>query len=436
MQASSLTRAQRLALLETRVILNPWIPHEPTGKQADFLTRSHREVLYGGAAGGGKSDGMLQAAAMFADCPGYSALILRRTYPQLSQPGGLIPRSHEWGWSALGASWRSQDNQWTFPSGAVIKFGHLQNENDKYNYQSGEYDFIGFEELTQFSETQYRYLFSRLRRAEGSPIPTRMRSTSNPGGVGHEWVRARFIDYDRAEHPDRLFISAGLADNPHVDRADYEASLMHLDAVTRAQLMDGDWTVRESGGLFRREWFTVVDEPPADVVKRVRYWDMAATEAKPGTDPDWTSGALLSLTREGTVYIEDVRRTRSEPGPTERFIVSTAEADPHGTVVWMEQEPGSSGKIAVNHYHNALMAFPFYPDKVTGSKVVRSQPLSSAAEAGRVRVVRGAWNSAFFDEAEAFPLVAHDDQVDSVSGGYSKLTRRFTPGVVDKPKGL
>lgn len=238
--------SSRLALLKATVLDNPWIPHTPaispvTGlsPQADFLTDGRPEIMYGGAAGGGKSEAMLMAAAQYVEVPGYNALILRRTYPQLAQAGGLIPRSHEW-WHGCGAHWNGGEKTWTFPSGATVAFGHLQHELTKYDYQSGEYAFIGFEELTQFTETQYLYLFSRRRKLIGAPYPVRVRSTTNPGGVGHKWVKARFID---STERTRRFIPALLEDNPHLDIEEYAAALENLDPVTRAQLRNGDWQV-------------------------------------------------------------------------------------------------------------------------------------------------------------------------------------------------
>ena len=150
----------------------------------------------------------------------------------------------------------------------------------------------GFDELTQFTESQYRYLFSRLRRLQGVDVPVRMRSASNPGGRGHEWVKQRFIT-EGIEHG-RVFIPAALADNPFLDRESYVHSLDQLGVVLRAQLLEGDWSARNSGSMFRREWFKVVDAAPANCAW-VRAWDMAATESTDTTDPDWSAGCLMGL---------------------------------------------------------------------------------------------------------------------------------------------
>jgi hypothetical protein len=217
-------------------------------KQRIFLADERRELLYGGAAGGGKSDALLMAALQYVEQPNYNAILFRRTYADLSLPGALMPRAAEW-LSQTSARWNETKKQWTFPSGATLTFGYLQHTNDKFRYQSAEFDFIGFDELTQFPEADYLYLFSRLRRRTGSKIPPRMRAASNPGGTGHRWVHERFIaPYEAGSMPDdRGFIPAKLDDNPHVDREQYELSLAQLDEVTRAQLRQGDWNARLPG---------------------------------------------------------------------------------------------------------------------------------------------------------------------------------------------
>lgn len=375
--------------------------------------------MYGGAAGGGKSDALLMAALQYVEEPGYVALLFRRTFPDLSLPGAIMDRANDW-LRGTKARWNGQEHTWRFPSGAVLTFGYMNHEDDKYRYQGSAAHFVGFDELTQFTETQYRYLFSRQRRSAESRIPIRMRAASNPGGVGHEWVKQRFVTEGRAQG--HWFIPASLRDNPHLDRADYERSLAELDPTTRAQLLRGDWDALPAGSKFRREWFEVVDEAPADAA-RLRYWDLAATEPRPGTDPDWTAGALLA-TKAGRYWLLDMRRIRATPQGVEQLVRQTAELDGRGVPVWMEQEPGSSGVNTIDHYgRRVLQGFTFRGNKTTGDKALRANPLSSAAQAGNVLLVRGAWVTAFLDEAEAFPAAGvHDDQVDAASGALAMLT--------------
>ena len=221
--------------LRTYCPILPWL----SLPQSVLLTFTGREALYGGAVGGGKSAGLLAAALRYVDRRGYSALLLRRTYAELSKAGGLIPLSKEW----LGASdarWNESQKTWTFPTGATIEFGHVQHEDDKYSYQGAAYQFVGFDELEHFTDSIYLYIgFSRIRRrVELSDIPVQTFGSANPGGVGHLWVKKRFIS-TRAE--DVLFVPATIADNPGLDRADYELSLIHLPETIRRQLMEGDW---------------------------------------------------------------------------------------------------------------------------------------------------------------------------------------------------
>ena len=402
---------------------NQWIPKKHreglslNHKQAEFLMLTCREALYGGAAGGGKSEALLMAALQFADVPGYNALLLRRTYQDLMLPSALMDRSIQW-LRPTQAHWNAKDYIWTFPSGARLTFGYLKAELDKYRYQSAEFQFIGFDELTQFTETQYRFLFSRLRRLEGVHVPLRMRSASNPGGIGHDWVKQRFLIEGKKYN--RLFVPAKLEDNPHVDRETYIQSLNNLDPITRRQYLDGDWSARHGGSKFKREWFKVVEESPAKA-KRVRYWDLAATTPQPGKDPDYTVGVKVAE-KDGVYYIEDVRRDRLSPQQVEKLISQTAVLDGKTVDIYMEQEPGSSGISLIDYYSRFILkGFTFRGHKTTGPKEVRANPVSSAAEAQNIKLVKADWINAFLDEAEAFPLGDHDDQIDALSGAFEML---------------
>lgn len=401
----------------TKMMQRGWIPHTPTPKQMRFLLLNCREAFFGGAAGGGKSDALLAGAAMYLGMPGYNAILFRRTLEDHKLAEGLIPRSIEW-WGGK-AKWNGQDYRWKFPSGATVSFGYMAAPTDHFRYQSAAFQYIAFDELSHFEEQQYRYMFSRLRRLEGVEIPLRMRSASNPGGVGHDWVKRRFIDPGNAKRP---FIPSRLEDNPYLDRKSYVESLSELDPTTRKQLLEGNWEVRPPGGMFKRSWFEIIRELPAGASKAVRYWDIASTAPAPGKDPDYTVGVLIS-SLSGVYFISDLHRIRATPMEVENLIRQTAIIDhqrPFQVYTYMEQEPGSSGKTVIDHYQReVLQGYIFYPDKVTGDKETRAAPFSSAAEAGNVKLIIGPWIEAFLDEAEAFPDVAHDDQIDAVSGAIS-----------------
>ena len=248
--------------------------HKPTRpkenlKQIDFLIDCDvPEILYGGAAGGGKSEALLMAALQFVEVPGYAAILFRKTYADLALPGALMDKAFTV-LSNTAAHWNGQEKVWTFPSGATLSFGYLAEENDRFRYQSSEFQYIGFDELTQFKERDYRYLWSRRRRLEGSQVPLRMRAASNPGGVGHLWVKKRFI---RQPGPNRKFIPADLEDNPYLDQEEYERSLEELDSQTWKQLRRGDWTDFGGNHYFPSSWPRYTDTGDAYRIRDGDRW--------------------------------------------------------------------------------------------------------------------------------------------------------------------
>ncbi len=403
-----------------------WIPHAPTPKQwAALACPDVPELLYGGAAGGGKSDYLLMAALQFVHVPGYAALLLRRTWGDLALPGALLDRAHAWMRNnpACPGRWNAGERRYEFPNGAILAFGHLDTENHKYRYQGAEFQFVGFDELTQFTESQYSYLASRLRRLEGSALPIRLRGATNPGGQGHEWVRDRFMVRGRAEG--RVFVRSRLEDNPHVDRAEYEKSLAMLDHITRAQLRHGDWDALPDGGLFLREWFKVAPEPPPAHQLRhfVRFWDLAGTEEGAAPDPDYTAGTLVALEpATGRFWILDQVAVRKSPAGVEALIRATAELDGPAVEVDVEQEGGASGKMLSAHLaRTVLSGHRFRGQRTVGDKVENARPMSVAAENGLLWLVRAPWNTPFINEAVAFPNTPHDDRVDSASKGLQRV---------------
>lgn len=386
-----------------------------------------REALYGGAGGGGKTDALLMSALQYAMVPGYTALILRKTFTDLSMPDSILSRCHDW-LRDTPARWDAGRKTYFFPCDphppATLTFGYLQHEADKFRYRGPSFQFIAIDEVTEFAESQYTFMLSRLRRLVGVDIPPRARVASNPGGSGHLWVKERFqLPHG---HPSRPFIPARLSDNPHIDRVDYERGLMDLPPVIREQILNGDWTVMEGGNLFQKRWFGIV-EPHAlpRMEKVVRFWDLAATDPKHADNkqhgPCYTAGVKLGLAA-GQWYVLDVQRFRHAPKGVEDAIRQTAAMDGNSVPVVFEEEGGSGGKNTLDHYRRfILVGFTVDAYRPIGSKVARAGPISSAAEAGNVKLVRGRWNADFLDEVELFPSGPYKDQVDAASGALDYM---------------
>ena len=454
-------------VLEPR--LNEFIPHEPTAHQAAFLRLDCLEAFYGGAGGGGKSDGLLMAALQYVDVPGYAALLIRRNFADLALPNALMDRAHSWLDRLPNVHWNEARKQFKFPCSATLTFGYLEGGRDADRYASAEFQMISVDEVTQFNEQQYLDLFARLRapacrRCEfeqeyrrhrqnharqikscsfctalevqkrlgdqrnfphlnAAHIPLRMRSASNPGNVGHEWVKRRFVTRLGAPAGERLFVPARLDHNPYINRDEYTKSLLNLDPVTRDRILKGDWEARSVRGVLKREWFQMVDVPPAEL-EIIRYWDTAYQKTKTS---DFTVGVKYGIAHNGVGYILHVARMQGTPHEVESFIANIAGQDSRSIRVVLQQEPGSGSALWIDAMRRGLLlGYPVYADQVRGTKFERSQPFRAAAEAGNLKLIRGAWNEAFLEECEQFSPnekeYAHDDQVDAACGAFNYIT--------------
>jgi len=225
------------------------------GPQTDFLAAPEKDVLYGGAAGGGKSYAMLIDPLRYAHRAAHRALILRRSMPELRE---LIDKSRELYPKAFpGCKYKEVEKLWNFPSGAKVEFGFLERDADVYRYQGQAYSWIGFDEITHLpTEFGWNYLASRLRTTD-SEIMTYMRCTANPGGVGAMWVKKRYVDpsppnesFRGQDNLTRKFIPARLEDNPYLAKdGRYEEMLLALPPTQRKQLLEGNWDVNEGAAF-------------------------------------------------------------------------------------------------------------------------------------------------------------------------------------------
>jgi predicted phage terminase large subunit-like protein len=401
-------------------------PEEASLTQKVFLRSYALEGLFGGAAGGGKSSALLMAALQYVDVPSYSAILFRRTYADLALPGALMDRFRSWVMAYEDVHWNANSYVATFPSGARVSFGYLNNTNDYLRYKGSEFQFIGMDEVTEIRESDYRYMFSRLRRPASGPlskVPLRMRSASNPAP---NWVRQRFIVEGKNEQ--RFFVPSFLTDNPGIDAESYRQALSVLDPVERRRLEMGDWWATTLGTLFDRTDFPIIDGSDVPEItsqaRAVRYWDLAATEPHSGnTDPDWTVGTLM-LFDQGISYIMDVRKVRAKSDKVETLISQTAQEDGKTVAIRMEQEPGSSGKALIDQYARYVVpGWDLQGIRSSGDKETRARPFAAAVANGNVRLVRGKWITDWLDEISSFPEACnHDDQVDSAVGAFTFLT--------------
>lgn len=438
----------------------PTIQPNP-GPQWAFLSSRADVVVYGGAAGGGKTYGLLLDVLKRSGIPGFESMAFRRVGTQITLPGGLWSTSRSL-YPLAGATGFPGLKLWRWPNGFQIGFRHLEDEKAIGALQGAQIPWIGFDELTHFTRDQFFFLLSRNRSSTG--IPGQMRATCNADAAS--WVKdfvrwwlddeGRFPDKDKggvlrwfARDGDRVlwydsksaaerqhgpfsatsvtFIPAKLTDNARLLEADptYLTKLRALGHVLRQRLELGDWLVREvSGTMFRRVWFPVVEAAPVEGT-RVRYWDRGATRAHDGAGlfdgPDWTAGVLMSRNPSGRFVIEHVERLRGSPAEVEAAVLRTAQRDGKGVIVGIEQDPGSAGKAEGFSYARLLAGWDVRLRPVSTSKVIRARPLSAQVEAGNVSVVRGEWNEEYFRVLEGFPDAAHDDDVDASSGAFNLL---------------
>lgn len=429
------------------------------GPQTEFLSCDADIVFYGGSAGGGKTFALLMEPLYDHDNPDFGAVIFRRTTKQVRNEGGLWDTAQSL-YQGLGATFHHGDLIATFPTGARVTFAHMEHEKNRFDWQGSQIPLIEFDELTHFTWRQFVYMLSRNRSACGAK--SRIRGSCNPDP--DSWVRrfiAWWIGEDGYAIPDRsgvvryfviegedviwadtreelierdpqslpksfTFIRSSLEDNQILMEKDpsYLASLKSLTRVEREQLLNGNWNIRASAGMyFRRSDFEIVDAAPK-AKKTVRAWDLAGTKKTDKNNPDWTAGVKMMEGEDGYYYIEHVSRFQDSPAKVDAAIKNLASSDGGLTRIRLPQDPGQAGKSQAHHLTKMLAGYNVTALPVTGDKVTRAKPLSSQVEAGNVKLVRGPWNEEFLIEMEAFPEGANDDQVDAAADAFNDLSAR------------
>lgn len=445
------------------------------GPQEKFLSTSADICIYGGAAGGGKTYGLLLEPLRHMNNKNFSAVIFRRIYMQVIAPGGLWDSSRKIYGLVKGAfPLKTPKLHWTFRSGASVNFAHLGNDDDCENWQGSQITMIGFDELTHFSEYQFFYMLSRNRTDSG--VVPYVRATCNPDA--DSWV-AKFIKwwidqetgYPIPERSGKIrwmvrineviywfdsreeaiesaiengvdeekasimaksvtFIASTLQDNKVLMQNDpgYMANLLALAVVERERLLYGNWKIKAAAGkYFKRTQIgptNMLTQLPTDVIYWCRAWDIAATDETEGGDPDFTASALIGKRRDGSFIVGHVTNDLVKAGDVEKLIQVTAIADRarFGGLyhIHLPQDPGAAGKIVARNYIKMLAGFNVKADPVSGSKELRATPFAAQWQNGNVYILIADWNEMYFNQMESFPSSGHDDMVDASSDAFNE----------------
>ncbi len=440
------------------------------GPQEAFLSSGADIVIYGGAAGSGKTFAMLlEPLRHVTRNKEFFVVIFRRNTTQVKNPGGLWDESIKLYPHCHGRP-TNHTLEWHWSKGGKIKMAHLENANTVLDWQGAQIPLIMFDELTHFTESQFFYMLSRNRSLSG--VRPYVRASTNPDEAS--WV-SKLIEWwieqdssspnygypissrsgvirwfirigdtiiwgnnkeelvslygDEIEPKSFTFIPAKLSDNQILMKADpsYKANLMALSRVERERLLGGNWKVRiQSGMYFKRSEANIVDVPPLpyEISSIVRRWDLAATEpGEANPDPDWTVGVKMAKLKSGRYIVLDVVRDRIRSNKVRELVLRIARNDGIEVKVGLSQDPGQAGVDQAESYVQLLAGFSVEVSRETGDKITRADPFASQWQNNNVDILRGRWNEDYFKELEDFPFGGHDDQVDGSSGGFNMLAQ-------------
>jgi conserved hypothetical protein len=439
------------------------------GPQTMFMASSADIVIYGGAAGGGKTYALLLEMLRHKDIKNFGAVIFRKNFTQITAEGGLWDSSVKLYTQVPDAEQRKSPKlHWKF-KGGKLTFAHLDREDDLQAWQGTEIAYLGFDELTHFSRHQFLYMLSRNRSTCG--VKPYVRATCNPDS--DSWV-ADFVSWwinqdtgypirERSgvvrymcvindviywgDTPEDLasnhginpeecksvtFIASKLEDNKILMKSDpsYLSNLKAMTEVDMERLLYGNWKIKaQAGRYFKRTQIPIdgyYEKIPDDVIYWCRAWDLAATDEDENGDADYTAGVLIGIRKNNRYIVADVINKQVKAGDVEKLIRMTAISDrkKYGFSyrVRIPQDPGGAGKIVAKQYLNGLSGFDVKAEPVSGSKELRATPFAAQWQNGFVDVLIAEWNEMYFSQLESFPESKHDDMVDASSDAFNELT--------------
>jgi len=448
------------------------------GAQERFLQSSAQICIYGGAAGGGKTSGMLIDAVRWKDKEGYGAVFFRKNHNQIFSQGGLWDESNKLYGGIRNAFPQLGRSRWVFRDKhgseiSKISFAHIERDQDVHKWQGSQICGLYFDELTHFSEKTFFYMLSRNRSTCG--VTPYVRASCNPDP--ESWV-AKFIEWwidsetgypikersgkirwmlrrdeiinwaDTKEElieqfnlvtPEELgepksvtFIASTIYDNQILLKSNpsYLANLKALPIVERERLLFGNWKIKPAAGLYfkRTQLGSILQFVPEDVVSWARGWDLAATSEDEGGDPAYTAGVLIGKRSNGRYVVADVINVRMAANEVRQLIKLTAEkdrAERKRVHIRIPKDPGQAGKDQAQSYIKFLSGFAVKAVAETGSKEARAEPVAAQWQAGNFDIVYGAWNETYLSQLESFPMGRYKDMVDATSAAFSELAGTF-----------
>lgn len=456
--------------MKNRIELRP-----QKGPQEMFLSTPADICIYGGAAGGGKTYGLLLDPLRHKNTKKYSAVFFRKNSIQIHAEGGLLDESRSMYGNIKGAKLKTSPRpRWSFgPDSGTIGFAHIERDDDLSKWQGSQITAIMFDELTHFTERQFFYMLSRNRTVCG--VKPYIRATCNPDA--DSWV-AKFIEWwidqdtgypipersgklrwmlrredaiywadtreelwerfslttdeEKAEPRTVTFIASTIYDNKVLleKNPEYLANLKAMPTVERERLLNGNWKIKPAAGLFfkRTQIGSILQTVPADVDRWVRAWDLAATSEDEGGDPAYTAGVLMGKRKNGRYVVANVINLRLTAADVRATIKHTAEQDRalyRRVRVRLPQDPGQAGKEQAQSYIKLLSGFDVCAKPESGSKEARAEPVAAQWQAGNFDIVAGEWNEAYFSQLESFPMSKFKDMVDATSSAFSELENIF-----------